>query len=1053
MRLGLLGKSIAAATVLYTLSATPWAQGPVKPASADARPAANEVVSDSHLGPSETVVQLDNWRAGAARFIAQGYFARGWQRLARGELQPALEDFERGLELDPTRLDAALERARLLLRLSRPDEAIDGYRLWLSRAEASAEAHSAASIAVRLELINALSGLGRPREALAELERLPASEQRSIAALRMRARWAEGLGAREALLEVWLEWASHPDASSDEAARLLDQAAQLAEALGQHRQALRITDSLARRGPTLALSRRQAFLLERLGERRAAIEAWQKVLDESVDANERLRVVDAMRVHARALGDLELERSLLERALALSGQAVDRLRDLTLFESRTGRGVPAARHAITLAARSRLQTDRAMAFERLLAIDQPGAPDSSAATAKALLAELERLASRAADHGLRRLIADHQSDRGRDTEALSILESLARSAPASIRRTSLMRIAEIQARRGQPRARALALLEADRLPGPAPLTWSERVALLVAVGRREEALAVLEAKRSDTPDDPELLRGLIDLHREAGDIGAVLAGYQALARSARLSSVDRAAAHREAAEVARRLPDGVEQALFHYRQAIDRDPGFRPTRLALAETLVGIGQAAQAAQVYDELFQASAEPAHALRAIELLLAAGDPDAARARFDAYEAPQRTWPADSRFSFWMSRGRFELDTGSVEAAIAAWASALALRPDPQLALRLRGLKARVAREQAEQARIERRLPEAVRAWRLAEGLEPNAVASQGLAYALLESDEPAQAAKAFARALKHLDPPPGPLLADLGYAHLRAGERGEARAAFVRAIDTLETEQGPSGRATIETLRREIRELDQTLSGALWQGWRDRGARGLAAGTTGAGAADGWASVPAAGGGIDLAWREPLARAPGRSPFEWFGRLLWAIEPGTTDLDRRATQLGLGLRIRPQSTPHAWVSAERLFAVGGDGQDEWLLRAAWGRSWGALTGPGWGGHLWADVAYQTGSRTRALYAEWRQAYAWVLAGSTRLLPHAVLHGRGLDPDPYGEAWAEAGLGLSIEGAAGGGRHVAPWVHWRTFLRYKFRLDGAGPDGWELGVSILW
>jgi hypothetical protein len=293
----------------------------------------------------------------------------------------------------------------------------------------------------------------------------------------------------------------------------------------------------------------------------------------------------------------------------------------------------------------------------------------------------------------------------------------------------------------------------------------------------------------------------------------------------------------------------------------------------------------------------------------------------------------------------------------------------------------------------------------------------------------------------------------LLADLGYAHLRAGERGQAREAFVRAIDRLDVGEDPNRRSTIESLRQEIRELDQTLSGAFWQGLRGRGARGLARGSTDAGGASGLTSAPASGGGLDLAWRAPLARAPGRSPFEWFGRLLWSIEPGTVDLDRRATQMGLGLRIRPQSTPHAWISGERLLAVGGDGQDEWVLRAAWGRGWGALIGPGWVGHLWADAAYQTESRTRSLHAEWRQGYAWPLKGTLRFVPHAVLHGRALDPDPYAEAWAEAGLGVSMEGTAGGGRHVAPRARWNTFLRYKSRLDGAGRNGWEFGASLLW
>jgi tetratricopeptide (TPR) repeat protein len=1012
------------------------------------------------LAPSEgkaqipTFAQLERWRSEGARFIAQGYFSRAWRRLARGELEAALADFERGLELDPDRREAILERAWLLVRLSRNDDAVAAFRNWLSRQGAGQPVDESVVAGVRLELVRLLVAQDLMREAQAEIDQWPSGQPTALAALRLRAQIAQAQGDREALLRTWLQWAAHPAAEADEVTAVLDQAAQLAQDLGRPAQALALIERLAARSGAPPLARRRALLLERLGEPRAALVVWQLVLDQENTARGKLGIVDTMLAHARALGDEGLERALLERAFSLSRKALGRLRDLTAFEIRTGRKSMAAQRAVELATRSRRRNDRMLAFHQIVALEGRGQSEPQVKRAITLLAELDRVARRDAHPDLRRMIAAHHVQRGRDREALGILESLARTLPESRRRPVLLEISEIHARRADLRARALILLEADRLSGPPLLTWQERVDLLNQLGRGPQARAVLESRRLDEPDDPEPLRRLIDLERAAGDSPAMLVLYEALARSRQLSDAERASAHREAAEIARRLPDGIDSALSHYRQAIALAPDHLPTRQALLEMLVALERLDESAAVAEALFRASAQPDHALRAIELRFAAADRGALRTLFDELEAPLEAGSTDARFRYWRMRGQFELDEGEIQAATHAWGRALRLQPDAGLALRLQALRARAAREQAEQARAEGRLAEAVGAWELAEALEPGALAAQGLAYTLLESGRPAQAAKAFRRALERSQAPPASLLTDLGYAHLRAGERIEAREAFVGAIDSLA--QGPESgaQATIETLRREIRELDQIVRGALWQGWRRRGGRGGAVGRAGidAGGASG---VPASGGGLELARREPQADGPGRSPFEWYGRLLWSLEPDTARLDERATQLGLGLRYRPDTTPNAWASAERLWAVGGDGQDEWLLRAAWGRSWGGANGlaPGWVGQVWADAAYQTASDTRLLYLEWRQGHAWPLAGSARLVPHIILHGRGLKPDRYAESWTEAGLGLAIEGAAGGGRYVAPLLSWHSSIRYKVGLDGVGRDGWELIVSMLW
>jgi tetratricopeptide (TPR) repeat protein len=999
----------------------------------------------------EPLAQFEAWRAEGARFIAHGFFERAWRRMARDELDAALADFDRGLELDPSRRDALLARARLLIRLNRVEPASAALAEWLARADPVTP--SAELDAVRTDLVRLLAAQGRLREALAELDRLAEPSRQSQVALGLRVELLGGLQDRPALLDALERLGGSTQIAAHERNAALDQAAHLAVQLGEPQRALRLIDALAAMPGAPPLDARRALIHEQLGNRRAALLAWEAALAETSEAARRLAIVDTMLGHARAIPDRLAERVALTRALEWSGNATDRMRDLVVFEHRIGRRLDAARRALELAGRSDQASDRADAFERVVELERT----RSAPTGRvlSLLAQLDKIAARQRDSTLRRLIAEQYSRLGRDREAIALLEALARESPSPQRRQALLQLADLQGRRGDVRARALAVLAADELPEGEPLPWSLKLDALRALGRLDQATSVLEQARRRDPGDPEVLRRWVDLSRARADSTSLLEAYAALARLPGLPARERAQAHREAAEIARLRPEAMETALDHYRQAIALDPTYEPTRLALAEALAGRARHAEAAEAFHQLYRSNGAPEYLRRAAREALAAGDRDRAQAWLDFTQDQAARWPPAEGYELWLLRAELERDSHRPDAAMRSLEQALMLHPEGARAQRLANLRAALVREQAERLGRERRLGEAVSAWREAERLDPGPASSQGLAYALLRAGEPAGAAQAFRRALGQAEPPSVQLLSDLGYAHQRAGERSGARWAWTKAIDAMRESADAEFVPRIETLRREVRELDHDLRGALWQGWRGRGVQGAMPGLASPSRLDGVAGVPGMGGGAELAYRAPAPDGPGRSALEWFGRWLWALEPGTNRLDDSSHQLGLGVRYRPPLLPGASLSAERLIAIGEAAADDGLLRGAWGRGWGGggAMGPGSVGHVWIDVAYQTGAQIRMLYGEVRQGYAYPMGANIGLIPHLIVHGRGLRPDPATEGWAEAGLGVAIEALSGGDRHLAPNLHWSGHLRQKRALDGAGRDGWEVGLSLRW
>jgi tetratricopeptide (TPR) repeat protein len=1010
-----------------------------------------------HTSASSEARRFD--RAG---FVAQGYFARAWRRIERGEFDRALTDFERGLALDPSRRDAALARARLLARLGRARDAGAAFEQWLDTASNEAPEQRRAVV---LELVEVLADGGQPRAALDVLDRYDGLSIEDSRLMDWRIELLSRLADSPKLIEA-LELRSR-SAGATPAAQIadLDRAVTLATELGAWPRAIELLEAMTGRPGAPPTGRRRALIHERAGDRRAALETWQEVLDHASDRSDRLGIIDTMIAQARALQDRGIEGRLLTQAVDESGRAAHRLADLAAFADRSGDWGRARALTVELAEMTGTRADRALAFERIVKNHSPRVDEP------AWLDRLDRLAAVHADFALRGRIAVRHLDEGREGHALQILEALAHQAPPPERRRAWLALAEIQGRRDEPIARARALLEAARLPGEPSVAESAQIDALVVLGRLSEAITRLEKGLQAAPDEPQVLRRLIDLVRQTGDSERVLALYQRLASTPRLGPIEQALAHREAAELARRAPEGLEVALIHYRRAIDLDPADPAPRRSLAEALAGMGLDHEAGEAFADAHLRSGDPMHALRALRLK----GPEPLLV--DRIERELAHWPDSMRARYWRLRGDHHVDTAEYGRAIRAWTRAIEAHPDPELDRALRRLRAFVARTQAGEAEREGRFVDAVAHWEAAERDLPEAEAAAGLGQALLRLGEPARAARAFARAREYSDPPSAQLLGDLGYAHLRAGERAQARSAFVQAIDRIQQDSALGAEALaipwsaedntvtlqfgpraglIEALRAEVAEIDRPNARvALWHTWRARGRIDGTALTSGRPVEGGASTAPGSGGGIEWAYREPRPDGPGRQPIEWFARLLWSLEPDAHRIDRSSTQLGLGVR-RLLATPgELWVSAERLVGVGEDASDDWLVRTSWSTRWGLADREqtGWQGAALADAGYLIDREQGLFYGEIRHGIALQLNSRAWLKPHAIVHGRGLQPDPSREAWLEAGVGLEIDLKAR--VDPVPWAPVRStgIVRRVRGLDGAGRTGWTVGVSIQW
>ena len=220
----------------------------------------------------------------------------------------------------------------------------------------------------------------------------------------------------------------------------------------------------------------------------------------------------------------------------------------------------------------------------------------------------------------------------------------------------------------------------------------------------------------------------------------------------------------------------------------------------------------------------------------------------------------------------------------------------------------------------------------------GIQPLKASSPQAGYADLAAGRPAAAAKLFEAALAQ-DSSRAGLYQDLPRAYALAGDWPDARRAYAEAIRRTASHAAASGdprdRITLQELQGENAaatdefafELVDTLcapSNAVGCGLslplvQRLGSAGIGAATAG--------------------WSPHLPGDPDPQRVTFYARLLWSNDPGGYQILSRTLQGGVGVRVQPINGIPVYLWAERLFAIGNQSQDNWLLRATAGWETGA------------------------------------------------------------------------------------------------------------------
>ena len=379
---------------------------------------------------------------------------------------------------------------------------------------------------------------------------------------------------------------------------------------------------------------------------------------------------------------------------------------------------------------------------------------------------------------------------------------------------------------------------------------------------------------------------------------------------------------------------------------------------------------------------------------------------------------------------------IDSNHLSEARAEWEAALAVDPrDPQARLTY--------------VMLLHRLNEALRHFQTAMALEPhNEDYALALAYAYKETQQSDAALRLFETALERA-PENVSLDKELAYLDLHTGHNDEAADRFRQGIDQelhdLQFAEGDTRalERDIEQMRSEVQRLTHRFDLTLYQAWRSNTQQVRTSPSV-----FGEGVIPSQGG-LALAYQPPGIGFRDERIFQIFGRFLWSTEPRSLNVDDDSLQGSLGVRYKPFKQLNAYVSAERLFKIGQQAENNWLLRVTYGWDQGVRLKTGeslWPySLLYGDLGYFVEHPSNvALYGEARQGLALKIGNALMLTPHLVLDGRYQTLNPHRNAYLEGGLGASLKYFFNATRYAMPRSSLELLIQYKIGLIESA-SGW--------
>jgi len=342
---------------------------------------------------------------------------------------------------------------------------------------------------------------------------------------------------------------------------------------------------------------------------------------------------------------------------------------------------------------------------------------------------------------------------------------------------------------------------------------------------------------------------------------------------------------------------------------------------------------------------------------------------------------------------------------EAALELQHRAREVAPSPERSYRL-GLTHR-SLGQAEQALSE--LERAV------AGDPTNTRYAEALGYQYLEVGDPEPAIELFEGVVAR-DPDYLRLPEDLGYLYQRQARNRRAVDWFKRAIDNRPFHPAASApqrralEAHIWGLRREVSKLSNRFDLDAYLVARSDGLpRSVTRGGLGGG-------VLPSQAGVALAFQPPGIGFRSERIFQIFGRVLSNLSADGLEPVGRSLQGGVGVRYKPFRSQILFLTAERLFKIGADSENNWLLRGELSLARGESVRPGrsqWGfTNLYLDAGYFAKEPRRwAYYSELRQGLTFRLGERFLVTPHLIADGRWQHPTTQRSSYAEWGAGVSL------------------------------------------
>ncbi|MFH0925771.1 MAG: tetratricopeptide repeat protein [bacterium] len=200
-----------------------------------------------------------------------------------------------------------------------------------------------------------------------------------------------------------------------------------------------------------------------------------------------------------------------------------------------------------------------------------------------------------------------------------------------------------------------------------------------------------------------------------------------------------------------------------------------------------------------------------------------------------------------------------------------------------------------------------------------------------------------------------------------------------------------------------------------------------------------------------GGIGIAYRPPVIGYRDEQVFQLVSRLLWDTKPHSLKMKTESLQGTIGFQYKPFRLNNFFVGAEKLFKVGSQSTDNWLLRGlySWSNgidlekeksSWNYTT-------LYGDIGYYTDKpSTTIFYGEARQGVSFKYKCPLIFTPHLVIDGLWQDPDPVDGSYLEGGAGISLKYLFNETCYKTYQFSTELLLQYKTQFDESF-SGWVI------